>query len=173
MNSSPVGQDRTQRFGAAVVAAGMFTNMRTEKRAEPLDAASLRQQRRLKQALQFLHRDSADLLPLDGLKKLGTAKQGVSCTPRAPKSHIHTLIAIYHTNRTQFVILLRLDPADNSLNCLFSFPGQCARVYRTFGVAEAYKMKLCCKIGDKYWYVYICLIVKPNMQHLSKWEMFC
>ncbi|XP_029379348.1 nuclear receptor-interacting protein 3-like [Echeneis naucrates] len=41
-----------------------------------LDAASLRQQRRLKQAIQFLHKDSADLLPLDGLKKLGTSTQG-------------------------------------------------------------------------------------------------
>ncbi|CAG5957568.1 unnamed protein product [Menidia menidia] len=37
---------------------------------EALDA------RRLKQAIRFLHRDSADLLPLDGLKKLGTSKQG-------------------------------------------------------------------------------------------------
>lgn len=36
----------------------------------------MRQQRRLKQAIQFLHKDSADLLPLDGLKKLGTSKQG-------------------------------------------------------------------------------------------------
>ncbi|KAM9375839.1 nuclear receptor-interacting protein 3-like [Pholidichthys leucotaenia] len=56
----------------------MFTVMRTENRGEPglLDAATLRQQRRLKQAIQFLHRDSADLLPLDGLKKLGTSKQG-------------------------------------------------------------------------------------------------
>ncbi|XP_028915145.1 nuclear receptor-interacting protein 3 [Ornithorhynchus anatinus] len=32
------------------------------------------QQRRMKQAVQFLHKDSADLLPLDGLKKLGTSK---------------------------------------------------------------------------------------------------
>uniref|UniRef100_A0A3P9N8V5 Nuclear receptor-interacting protein 3 n=1 Tax=Poecilia reticulata TaxID=8081 RepID=A0A3P9N8V5_POERE len=56
----------------------MFTGMRAENRSssEVLDAAALRQQRRLKQAIQFLHRDSADLLPLDGLKKLGTSKQG-------------------------------------------------------------------------------------------------
>ncbi|XP_030587973.1 nuclear receptor-interacting protein 3 isoform X2 [Archocentrus centrarchus] len=56
----------------------MFTGMRTENRGEKgvLDAATLRQQRRLKQAIQFLHKDSADLLPLDGLKKLGTSKQG-------------------------------------------------------------------------------------------------
>ncbi|XP_047202463.1 nuclear receptor-interacting protein 3-like [Girardinichthys multiradiatus] len=53
----------------------MFTGMRAEN-SEVLDAATLRQQRRLKQAIQFLHRDSADLLPLDGLKKLGTSKQG-------------------------------------------------------------------------------------------------
>ncbi|XP_010736972.3 nuclear receptor-interacting protein 3 [Larimichthys crocea] len=52
--------------------------MRTESRGGSgvLDAAALRQQRRLKQAIQFLHKDSADLLPLDGLKKLGTSKQG-------------------------------------------------------------------------------------------------
>ncbi|XP_022612073.1 nuclear receptor-interacting protein 3 isoform X2 [Seriola dumerili] len=52
--------------------------MREEIRADSgvLDAAALRQQRRLKQAIQFLHKDSADLLPLDGLKKLGTSKQG-------------------------------------------------------------------------------------------------
>ncbi|XP_071761030.2 nuclear receptor-interacting protein 3-like [Centroberyx gerrardi] len=51
---------------------------RAEKRsdAEVLDAAAVRQQRRLKQAVQFLHKDSADLLPLDGLKKLGTSKEG-------------------------------------------------------------------------------------------------
>ncbi|KAM9352306.1 nuclear receptor-interacting protein 3-like [Symphorus nematophorus] len=56
----------------------MFTGMRTETRGDSgvLDAAALRQQRRLKQAIQFLHKDSADLLPLDGLKKLGTSKQG-------------------------------------------------------------------------------------------------
>ncbi|XP_035521209.1 nuclear receptor-interacting protein 3-like [Morone saxatilis] len=56
----------------------MSTGMRTENREDSgvLDAASLRQQRRLKQAIQFLHKDSADLLPLDGLKKLGTSKQG-------------------------------------------------------------------------------------------------
>lgn len=63
----------------------MFTGMRTENRGEKgvLDAATLRQQRRLKQAIQFLHKDSADLLPLDGLKKLGTSKQGVSLISKA------------------------------------------------------------------------------------------
>nr|XP_005989735.1 PREDICTED: nuclear receptor-interacting protein 3 [Latimeria chalumnae] len=39
------------------------------------EAASIRQQRRMKQAVQFIHKDSADLLPLDGLKKLGTSKE--------------------------------------------------------------------------------------------------
>ncbi|KGL84915.1 Nuclear receptor-interacting protein 3, partial [Tinamus guttatus] len=38
------------------------------------EAGALRQQRRMKQAVQFIHKDSADLLPLDGLKKLGTSK---------------------------------------------------------------------------------------------------
>lgn len=61
-------------------AASMYTGMRMENRrsAEALEAAALRQQRRLKQAIRFIHRDSADLLPLDGLKKLGTSQQGVS-----------------------------------------------------------------------------------------------
>ncbi|XP_060892011.1 nuclear receptor-interacting protein 3-like [Labrus mixtus] len=56
----------------------MFKGTRKETRGDSgvLDAAALRQQRRLKQAIQFLHKDSADLLPLDGLKKLGTSKQG-------------------------------------------------------------------------------------------------
>lgn len=38
------------------------------------DKAILHQQRRIKQATQFTHKDSADLLPLDGLKRLGTSK---------------------------------------------------------------------------------------------------
>lgn len=42
-------------------------------------AAALRRQRAIKQTIRFLHKDSADLLPLDGLKKLGTSKEGVSC----------------------------------------------------------------------------------------------
>ncbi|KAG5845733.1 hypothetical protein ANANG_G00142370 [Anguilla anguilla] len=41
---------------------------------EMRDKAILHQQRRLKQATQFSHKDSADLLPLDGLKRLGTSK---------------------------------------------------------------------------------------------------
>nr|XP_021521750.1 nuclear receptor-interacting protein 2 isoform X1 [Aotus nancymaae] len=42
--------------------------------AQLRDRAHLSQQRRLKQATQFLHKDSADLLPLDSLKRLGTSK---------------------------------------------------------------------------------------------------
>ncbi|KAF3855214.1 hypothetical protein F7725_023269, partial [Dissostichus mawsoni] len=58
----------------------MFTGMRVESRGVSggLDAAAVRQQRRLKQAIQFLHRDSADLLPLDGLKKLGHPHRGMN-----------------------------------------------------------------------------------------------
>ncbi|XP_075061624.1 nuclear receptor-interacting protein 2 [Mixophyes fleayi] len=37
-------------------------------------SAVLHQQRRLKQATQFVHKDSADLLPLDQLRRLGTSK---------------------------------------------------------------------------------------------------
>ncbi|XP_025926435.1 nuclear receptor-interacting protein 3 [Apteryx rowi] len=46
----------------------------SRKEVELREAASLRQQRRMKQVVQFIHKDSADLLPLDGLKKLGTSK---------------------------------------------------------------------------------------------------
>ncbi|XP_031756246.1 nuclear receptor-interacting protein 3 isoform X2 [Xenopus tropicalis] len=44
------------------------------KDADLREAATIRQQRRMKQAVQFIHKDSADLLPLDGMKKLGTSK---------------------------------------------------------------------------------------------------
>ncbi|KAM7116939.1 nuclear receptor-interacting protein 2 [Molossus nigricans] len=47
---------------------------RRGQEAELWDRAHLSQQRRLKQATQFLHKDSADLLPLDSLKRLGTSK---------------------------------------------------------------------------------------------------
>ncbi|XP_063142935.1 nuclear receptor-interacting protein 2 isoform X4 [Rattus norvegicus] len=47
---------------------------RKEQEASIRDRAHLSQQRRLKQATQFLHKDSADLLPLDSLKRLGTSK---------------------------------------------------------------------------------------------------
>ncbi|XP_075044623.1 nuclear receptor-interacting protein 3 [Mixophyes fleayi] len=46
----------------------------SRKETDLREAASLRQQRKMKQSVQFIHKDSADLLPLDGLKKLGTSK---------------------------------------------------------------------------------------------------
>ncbi|XP_043561802.1 nuclear receptor-interacting protein 3-like isoform X1 [Chiloscyllium plagiosum] len=55
-----------------------YSDILKENRRQQMDireAASLRQQRRMKQAVQFIHKDSADLLPLDGLKKLGTSKE--------------------------------------------------------------------------------------------------
>ncbi|KAJ7344447.1 hypothetical protein JRQ81_000397 [Phrynocephalus forsythii] len=53
--------------------SGLLTEP-TRKEVDMREAASLRQQRKMKQAVQFNHKDSADLLPLDGLKKLGTSK---------------------------------------------------------------------------------------------------
>uniref|UniRef100_A0A8C0H4W2 Nuclear receptor interacting protein 2 n=1 Tax=Chelonoidis abingdonii TaxID=106734 RepID=A0A8C0H4W2_CHEAB len=47
---------------------------RRQHEVELRDKAILQQKRRLKQATQFVHKDSADLLPLDGLKRLGTSK---------------------------------------------------------------------------------------------------
>jgi hypothetical protein len=56
--------------------------------AELRDQAHLSRQRHIKQATQFLHKDSADLLPLDSLKRLGTSKDLVRHpfppTPRKP-----------------------------------------------------------------------------------------
>uniref|UniRef100_A0A8C0I9Q2 Nuclear receptor-interacting protein 2 n=1 Tax=Bubo bubo TaxID=30461 RepID=A0A8C0I9Q2_BUBBB len=45
-----------------------------ECEVELRNRAILQQKRRLKQATQFVHKDSADLLPLDGLTRLGTSK---------------------------------------------------------------------------------------------------
>ncbi|XP_044534320.1 nuclear receptor-interacting protein 2 [Gracilinanus agilis] len=47
---------------------------RREQETELRDRAKQSQERRLKQATQFVHKDSADLLPLDSLKRLGTSK---------------------------------------------------------------------------------------------------
>jgi len=49
-----------------------------ECEADLRNKAILQQKRRLKQATQFVHKDSADLLPLDGLTRLGTSKDLVS-----------------------------------------------------------------------------------------------
>ncbi|XP_031754307.1 nuclear receptor-interacting protein 3 isoform X3 [Xenopus tropicalis] len=50
-------------------------NRDSPKREKDLrGSAILHQQRRLKQATQFVHKDSADLLPLDQLQRLGTSK---------------------------------------------------------------------------------------------------
>ncbi|KAK2496343.1 hypothetical protein MC885_013609 [Smutsia gigantea] len=61
------------------------------KETDMREAASLRQQRRMKQAVQFIHKDSADLLPLDGLKKLGSSKDTLrsSRVPWASKTNKH------------------------------------------------------------------------------------
>ncbi|XP_010078599.1 PREDICTED: nuclear receptor-interacting protein 2 [Pterocles gutturalis] len=47
---------------------------RQECEVELRNKAILQQKRRLKQVTQFVHKDSADLLPLDGLTRLGTSK---------------------------------------------------------------------------------------------------
>uniref|UniRef100_A0A8C4VKW4 Nuclear receptor interacting protein 2 n=1 Tax=Gopherus evgoodei TaxID=1825980 RepID=A0A8C4VKW4_9SAUR len=53
---------------------GTQNSDRRQHEVELRDKAILQQKRRLKQATQFVHKDSADLLPLDGLKRLGTSK---------------------------------------------------------------------------------------------------
>ncbi|CAN2390333.1 Nuclear receptor-interacting protein 2, partial [Pristimantis euphronides] len=55
---------------------GDDANGRGSPQKEPAfrGSAILHQQRRLKQAHQFVHKDSADLLPLDQLRRLGTSK---------------------------------------------------------------------------------------------------
>ncbi|MEE6498715.1 hypothetical protein FKM82_003213 [Ascaphus truei] len=67
--------------------SGILTES-SRKEADLREAASLRQQRRMKQAVQFIHKDSADLLPLDGMKKLGTSKD--TCAGKETKAMIDT-----------------------------------------------------------------------------------
>nr|XP_020021318.1 signal peptide, CUB and EGF-like domain-containing protein 2 [Castor canadensis] len=71
------GAGRRRGRRAADASAMFYSGLLTEggrKETDMREAASLRQQRRMKQAVQFIHKDSADLLPLDGLKKLGSSK---------------------------------------------------------------------------------------------------
>ncbi|XP_053110625.1 nuclear receptor-interacting protein 2 isoform X3 [Hemicordylus capensis] len=56
--------------------------------AELWSKTMLQQNRHLKQATQFVHKDSADLLPLDGLKRLGTSKD--LCQGRLLKAVVNT-----------------------------------------------------------------------------------
>uniref|UniRef100_A0A8C0V4V6 Nuclear receptor interacting protein 3 n=2 Tax=Cyanistes caeruleus TaxID=156563 RepID=A0A8C0V4V6_CYACU len=74
-SSSPrrASSRREPLAGGEMFYSGILTEP-SRKEVEIREAASLRQQRRMKQAVQFIHKDSADLLPLDGLKKLGTSK---------------------------------------------------------------------------------------------------
>ncbi|KAM8912934.1 nuclear receptor-interacting protein 2 [Lycaon pictus] len=68
-SSSPAGAVSTRQE-----AKEEGDSSRRGREAAPRDRAPLSQQRRLRQATQFLHKDSADLLPLDSLKRLGTSK---------------------------------------------------------------------------------------------------
>lgn len=76
--------ERRPRGLSAMFYSGLLTEGGGRKEPELREAASLRQQRRMKQAVQFIHKDSADLLPLDGLRKLGSSKDTVSPAP-APR----------------------------------------------------------------------------------------
>lgn len=83
------GSGRRLGRWATGASAMFYSGLLTEggrKETDMREAASLRQQRRMKQAVQFIHKDSADLLPLDGLKKLGSSKDTVSPPrPRSPR----------------------------------------------------------------------------------------
>ncbi|XP_017941075.1 nuclear receptor-interacting protein 2 isoform X4 [Manacus vitellinus] len=61
---------------------------RQECEMELRNKAILQQKRRLKQATQFVHKDSADLLPLDGLTRLGTSKD--LCQGQVLKATVNT-----------------------------------------------------------------------------------
>ncbi|GAA6094506.1 nuclear receptor-interacting protein 2 [Tachysurus ichikawai] len=69
-----------------------------KREVELRDKAIMRQQRRLKQATQFTHKDSADLLPLDGLKRLGTSKD--LCGDAEVKVSINTGCQYNHISST-------------------------------------------------------------------------
>lgn len=70
---SPEQEDREQKQSE-----GTPDPERQDCEVELRNKAILQQKRRLKQATQFVHKDSADLLPLDGLTRLGTSKDLVS-----------------------------------------------------------------------------------------------
>ncbi|XP_050566073.1 nuclear receptor-interacting protein 2 isoform X2 [Cygnus atratus] len=61
---------------------------RQDCEVELRNKAILQQKRRLKQATQFVHKDSADLLPLDGLTRLGTSKD--LCQGQVLKAIVNT-----------------------------------------------------------------------------------
>ncbi|XP_035169115.1 nuclear receptor-interacting protein 2 isoform X2 [Oxyura jamaicensis] len=61
---------------------------RQDSEVELRNKAILQQKRRLKQATQFVHKDSADLLPLDGLTRLGTSKD--LCQGQVLKATVNT-----------------------------------------------------------------------------------
>ncbi|XP_066861494.1 nuclear receptor-interacting protein 2 isoform X4 [Anser cygnoides] len=61
---------------------------RQDCEVELRNKAILQQKRRLKQATQFVHKDSADLLPLDGLTRLGTSKD--LCQGQVLKATVNT-----------------------------------------------------------------------------------
>lgn len=72
------------------------------------EAAALRQQRRIKQAIQFLHKDSADLLPLDGLNKLGTSKEWVRQAILQNVCHHEAYFCDGHSSNSELAYLLAL-----------------------------------------------------------------
>uniref|UniRef100_A0A8C4R0P7 Uncharacterized protein n=1 Tax=Eptatretus burgeri TaxID=7764 RepID=A0A8C4R0P7_EPTBU len=57
-----------------------------KRSTEMSNSARFHQQRRLKQAMQFYHKDSADLLPLDSLKKLEAVSERI-CSQLALTLH--------------------------------------------------------------------------------------
>ncbi|XP_040451754.1 nuclear receptor-interacting protein 2 isoform X3 [Falco naumanni] len=80
----PLGQgDREEKHGE-----GTPDLQRQECEVELRNKAILQQKRRLKQATQFVHKDSADLLPLDGLTRLGTSKD--LCQGQVLKATVNT-----------------------------------------------------------------------------------
>ncbi|XP_017661553.1 PREDICTED: nuclear receptor-interacting protein 3 isoform X1 [Lepidothrix coronata] len=87
----------------------------SRKEVEIREAASLRQQRRMKQAVQFIHKDSADLLPLDGLKKLGTSKD---TQPHniLQKRLMETNLSKLRSNRGCWSLKGDIPPQTNKLN---------------------------------------------------------
>ncbi|XP_053321470.1 nuclear receptor-interacting protein 2 [Spea bombifrons] len=62
-----------QRHTSGLGGDGQLGNP-SKKKQDMRGGALLHQQRRLKQTTQFMHKDSADLLPLDQLRMLGTSK---------------------------------------------------------------------------------------------------
>uniref|UniRef100_A0A4W4F8G6 Aspartic peptidase DDI1-type domain-containing protein n=1 Tax=Electrophorus electricus TaxID=8005 RepID=A0A4W4F8G6_ELEEL len=126
----------------------MFSGARadsTRNVMEIREEAALRKQRRIKQGVQFLHKDSAELLPLNGLKKLGTSKEG------QPHNILQRRLLEANLSRNRLNSLTVKPPYKSIVqNCAVNSKAQdtdddlCQVVCQCFGQEVAVTLDTCC-----------------------------